>query len=96
MSLASRVSDHHICPIALPVPHLVGMVGGPGVTTVLIGSLPAAVEGTTCVCVAGPPNSITTGSTTVKIGNKGAARMGDPTAHGGVVLDGCPTVLIGG
>ncbi len=25
-----------------------------------------------------------------------AARMGDPTAHGGVITMGCPTVLIGG
>ena len=25
-----------------------------------------------------------------------AARMGDPTAHGGVITVGCPTVLIGG
>ena len=28
--------------------------------------------------------------------SKPAARMGDPTAHGGVVLAGAPTVLIGG
>lgn len=27
---------------------------------------------------------------------KPAARMGDPTAHGGVIMGGCPTVLIGG
>ena len=25
-----------------------------------------------------------------------AARMGDPTAHGGTIILGCPTVLIGG
>jgi len=28
--------------------------------------------------------------------SKPAARMGDPTAHGGVITVGCPTVLIGG
>jgi uncharacterized Zn-binding protein involved in type VI secretion len=28
--------------------------------------------------------------------SKPAARMGDPTAHGGVIVVGCPTVLIGG
>ena len=28
--------------------------------------------------------------------SKPAARMGDPTAHGGVVVLGAPTVLIGG
>ena len=28
--------------------------------------------------------------------SKPAARMGDSTAHGGVIVAGCPTVLIGG
>ena len=33
---------------------------------------------------------------TVMIGGKPAARMGDSTAHGGTIVMGCPTVLIGG
>jgi uncharacterized Zn-binding protein involved in type VI secretion len=33
---------------------------------------------------------------TVLISNKPAARMGDLTAHGGTIILGCPTVLIGG
>ena len=33
---------------------------------------------------------------TVLIGGKPAARMGDSTAHGGTIVMGCPTVLIGG
>jgi uncharacterized Zn-binding protein involved in type VI secretion len=36
------------------------------------------------------------GSTTVLIQGKAAARMGDTTAHGGTIVMGCPTVLIGG
>jgi uncharacterized Zn-binding protein involved in type VI secretion len=36
------------------------------------------------------------GSTTVMIGGKPAARMGDPTAHGGTIVLGDPTVMIGG
>jgi uncharacterized Zn-binding protein involved in type VI secretion len=35
------------------------------------------------------------GSTTVLIGGLPAARMGDSTAHGGVIVMGCPTVIIG-
>jgi hypothetical protein len=35
------------------------------------------------------------GSPTVLIGNMMAARMGDPTMHGGVITIGCPTVMIG-
>ncbi len=47
----------------------------------------------TCV---GPPDTIAQGSVTVLIGGQPAARMGDMTAHGGVIVVGCPTVLIGG
>jgi uncharacterized Zn-binding protein involved in type VI secretion len=43
----------------------------------------------------GPPDSIIAGSATVLIGGKPAARMGDSTAHGGTIIIGCPTVLIG-
>lgn len=35
------------------------------------------------------------GSPTVLIGNLMAARMGDPTMHGGVIVMGAPTVQIG-
>jgi uncharacterized Zn-binding protein involved in type VI secretion len=62
---------------------------------VLIGKLPAAVVGDNCICV-GPPDVIVKGSATVLIGKKPAARMGDTTAHGGNVVLGCPTVMIGG
>jgi uncharacterized Zn-binding protein involved in type VI secretion len=47
-----------------------------------------------CVCI-GPPDVIAMGSTTVLIGNKPAARVGDTTAHGGSIVLGLPTVLIG-
>ncbi len=96
MPTAARVLDPHTCPAWSPLPHVGGVVGGPGVPTVLIGSQPAAVQGTSCVCPSGPPNSIASGSTTVQIGSRAAARMGDPTAHGGSITMGCPTVLIGG
>ena len=61
----------------------------------MIGFLPAALLGDNCVCV-GPPDTIIKGSSTVLIGGKPAARQGDSTAHGGVIVAGCPTVLIGG
>nr|WP_233552181.1 PAAR domain-containing protein [Parabacteroides sp. AF48-14] len=72
-----------------------GPVTGPGVPSVLIGNIPAAVVGDLCVC-AGPPDTIVKGSSTVLIGGKPAARMGDSTAHGGTIAVGCPTVIIGG
>jgi uncharacterized Zn-binding protein involved in type VI secretion len=95
---AARLTDMHVCPMVtpavIPVPHVGGPIVGPGVPTVLIGGMPAAVVGDMCVCV-GPPDSIILGSFTVLIGGKPAARMGDMTAHGGSIILGCPTVLIG-
>lgn len=93
---AARSTDMHTCPMVTGVvPHVGGPIIGPGIPTVLIGMLPAAVVGDVCICV-GPPDTIVKGSATVLIGNKPAARMTDSTAHGGVILGGCPTVLIGG
>ena len=96
MPPAARISDMHTCPMVNPgpVPH----VGGPvvaGCATVLIGFMPAARVGDMCVCV-GPPDTIAMGSATVMIGGMPAARLGDMTAHGGVIVAGCPTVMIGG
>ncbi len=84
-----------VTPGLPPVPHVGGPVLGPGVPTVLIGKLPAAVMGDMAVCV-GPPDSIVQGSTTVLIGGKPAARLGDATAHGGSIVLGEFTVMIGG
>ncbi|RKZ83216.1 MAG: type VI secretion protein [Candidatus Parabeggiatoa sp. nov. 1] len=92
---AARLSDMHTCPMVTGVvPH----VGGPialGAPTVMIGGLPAATLGDIAICV-GPPDTIIKGSATVMIAGKPAARLGDNTAHGGVIVLGCPTVLIGG
>lgn len=89
----------HTCPMVTPgvppIPHVGGPVTGPGCPTVLIGSLPAARVGDMLVCV-GPPDSIVKGSATVMIGGMPAARMGDTTAHGGSIVIGLPTVMIGG
>jgi uncharacterized Zn-binding protein involved in type VI secretion len=46
-------------------------------------------------CV-GPPDAIAKGSATVMIGGLPAARMGDPTVHGGSIVMGFPQVMIGG
>ena len=85
----------HVCPLSTgPVPHVGGPCIGPGVPTVLIGGMPAAVVGDMAVCT-GPPDSIVNGSSTVFIGGMPAARLGDPTAHGGSIVLGSFTVLIG-
>ncbi len=92
----SRLTDMHVCPATTgPVPHVGGPISGPCAPTVLIGSLPAAMMGDLCVCV-GPPDSIVKGSTTVLTMSKPQVRLGDTCAHGGAVMMGLPTVLVGG
>ena len=99
MPPAARITDMHTCPMQTPavppVPHVGGPILPPGCPTVLIGFMPAAAVGDMAVCV-GPPDVIAKGSATVLIGGRPAARIGDNTAHGGVIVAGCPTVMIGG
>lgn len=95
---AARLGDPHMCPMVNPgpaaIPHVGMPISGPGIPTVLVGSMPASVVGDMCPCV-GPPDSVAMGSTGVMFGGMPAARMGDPTAHGGQIVMGCPTVLVG-
>lgn len=96
MPPAARINDMHVCPLSDgPKPHVGGPVSGPGCSTVLIGGMPAARVGDMAVCV-GPPDTILAGSGTVMIGGMPAARVGDSTAHGGAIVVGCFTVMIGG
>jgi uncharacterized Zn-binding protein involved in type VI secretion len=76
------------------VPHVGGPISGPGAPTVLVGGQPAARVGDQAVCT-GPPDVIAAGSATVLIAGAPAARLGDSTAHGGSIVVGLPTVLIG-
>ena len=95
MTMAARIGDMVTCPAVTGiVPH----VGGPismGAPTVLISSMPAARVGDMNTCV-GPPGTIAKGSATVMITNMPAARVGDMAGHGGSIVVGCPTVMIGG
>jgi uncharacterized Zn-binding protein involved in type VI secretion len=92
---ASRITDMHVCPmVTVLVPHVGGPILPPGAVTVLIGGLPAARVGDMAVCV-GPPDVIALGSFTVLTMGQPQARMGDVTAHGGAIVLGLPTVLVG-
>src|SRR6476646_9018921 len=95
---AARITDMHVCPMITPgvppIPHVGGPILPPGGIPVLIGGLPAARVGDMAVCV-GPPDVIALGSFTVLIKGQPAARLGDMTAHGGAIVVGYPTVLIG-
>ncbi len=87
MPPAARITDPHQCPLTtpvgpVPVMHVGGPILPPGAVTVLIGGLPAATVGTLALCaVPLPPDMVVKGSM---------------TAHGGTIVTGYPTVMIGG
>lgn len=96
MPQAARQGDMHTCPqVTGKVPHVGGPITTPCAQNVVIGYQAAATLGDNCYCN-GPQDTIAQGSSTVIIGNKPAARLGDSTAHGGVIVAGCSSVLIGG
>jgi uncharacterized Zn-binding protein involved in type VI secretion len=78
-----------------------GLVVGPGVATVLIAGMPAAVAGDmhACVIPSPPPHPPSTpfpvGSVSVLVQGRPLLRQGDACACGAMVLVGAPTVVIG-
>ncbi len=93
------LTNMHTCPMQTPavppIPHVGGPIVSPGTPTVMLGGMPVACVGSSCVCV-GPPDSIVKGSATVMMGGMPCSRVGDMTAHGGSVVACCPTVMVGG
>ncbi|MBP0463456.1 PAAR domain-containing protein [Roseomonas sp. PWR1] len=93
---AARIGDLHLCPMFTGiVPHVGGPISGPCSPNVLTGKMPQARVGDIATCV-GPPDAIVAGSPTVLVNNMPAARILDSCAHGGVIVLGCFTVIIGG
>jgi uncharacterized Zn-binding protein involved in type VI secretion len=96
---AARMTDMHVCPMQTPgvppIPHVGGPILPPCEITVLIGGLPAARITDMAMCV-GPPDPIAKGSTSVLIGGLPAARILDMHSHGGMIVLGEFTVLVGG
>src|SRR5260370_42114184 len=94
MPPAARIGDMHVCPMVTGlVPHVGGpiIMGSPNVMTG--GQLQARVTDM-CTCV-GPPDAIAKGSLGVITNGLCAARLSDLTVHGGSIVVGLPTVLIG-
>lgn len=96
MPPASRVTDMHVCPMVTGVvPHVGGPILPPCAVTVITVGMPQARVSDMLTCV-GPPDVIAKGSMTVLVCSLPAARIGDITAHGGNIVLGAPTVIIGG
>lgn len=91
---AATLTCYHTCPDKTGKKK---HVGGPivaGSPDVMIGAQPAARVGDKVVC-RGPADAIAKGSVSVFINGKPAARVSDKTVHGGTIVVGNPTVIIG-
>jgi uncharacterized Zn-binding protein involved in type VI secretion len=87
--------DFHSCPmVTVLVAHGGGPIIGPCAPTVPICQQPAARVTDMATCV-GPPDAIVKGAFTTLISGLPAARVTDQTVHGGLIVVGCPTVIIG-
>lgn len=94
---AARMTDPHVCPmVTVLVPHVGGPILPPCEPTVITGNfMPQARISDLATCV-GPPDVIAQGSSSVTVRGLFAARQLDTTVHGGTIVMGWPTVLIGG
>lgn len=95
MQPAARLGDNHACPLVNPdgSPH----TGGPiveGESSVLIGNQPAARLGDQATCL-GPTDVIVTARSSILVDYRPAAALGDQTVHGGVIVRGENSVLLG-
>jgi uncharacterized Zn-binding protein involved in type VI secretion len=96
----ARISDFHVCPMQtpaiVPIPHVGGPILTPGVPTVMAGGVPIVAVGDMAICVGGGfPDPFIVGSFTVLAMGRPIVRISDTMAHGGAVLIGLPTVMIG-
>ena len=91
----ATLTSMHVCSMVTGyIPHVGGPVSGPGAPNVLINGKPAALMGDMCVCM-GPPDTIAQGEPTVLINGTPVATLGSMTAHGGSIVMGDPTVMVG-
>lgn len=97
MKPAARVDDTHDCPLVEPPMHLGGEILAPAAGTVLVGDKLAARISDLASCIqASDHDVVAQGAATVLIVGLCAARKTDATAHGGAIVEGMDTVLIGG
>lgn len=95
MKPGARIGDNHTCPQQTPVPHGGGPIRRPGAPTVFLEHLVGSVLGDECICASGM-DATAEASGTVFYEGKHAVRMGDKTAHGGVIVEGASHVFVGG
>lgn len=84
----------HACPLVDPgpKPHVGGPITNAGQSLVRFNGIPVAVEGGESLCTGVPTtDGLSKGSSLVRINGRGVMRVGDSTAHGGVITSGVPS-----
>jgi uncharacterized Zn-binding protein involved in type VI secretion len=78
-----------------PRPHVGGSVTLTQQAFVTVEGVPIATVGDSCLCCGVPTTAkITGGSSVVNINGKPAARLTDPTSHGGRLVQGVPWITM--
>ena len=88
----ARLLDMHTCSALAAVGVPASPILPPCCPNLLVFGRPAARMGDQAACVGGP-DAIVFGNPMVLVAGMPLARMGDPTALGGTITTGCPTVL---
>lgn len=92
MSQSVALKGHnHLCPMVDPgpKPHIGGPISDCQQTFVTYNGVPLALVGDKLTCVgSGTKDVIASGSACVTVNGIAVARMGDSTAHGGVITQG--------
>jgi uncharacterized Zn-binding protein involved in type VI secretion len=92
----ARKYDRFSCSLTDPGPALhVGGTLKATQSTVKANDMPVVCVGDLATCGL-PPNAVAMGSRSVFIKGKPAARFGDKMTHGGTIVGGSDTVMIGG
>ncbi len=91
----ATIGSMHVCPMSDgPKPHVGGPIIGPGAPNVMINGKSVALLGDMCTCMSAP-DVIAMGSPSVFVNGVPVVCQGDLTAHGGVIVQGEPNVIIG-
>ncbi len=87
------LTSFQMCPMVDgPIPHVGGVILETTAVNIIVGIFPAAVIGSMAMCI-GPPANVVDGSPTFLADCDPVAIMLSSTDHGGMVLEGEPTVL---
>ncbi|BCH53201.1 PAAR domain-containing protein [Agrobacterium vitis] len=90
------IGSMHSCPKVEPGP--TRHMGGPVITGqgfVRLNGVPIAVVGDDAICTGGGHvDKITSGSSIARVNGRAIARVGDATAHGGLIAEGVGEVRV--